>query len=136
MTREEKIRAFAMRLDGMTFEEVAKEFGVTREYIRQICYTPRKHSRRGKDFCCVYPGLKKWMREHQYSVSRLATEIGIQKSSVAWTGKLSGKRNITVKEAKKILAITGLTFEETFGEEVVLGGDSNGCEQQAEGREV
>lgn len=34
MTREQKIEAFAMRIDGYTLEEIAQKFGVTREWIR------------------------------------------------------------------------------------------------------
>lgn len=36
MTREEKIDAFAMRLDGFTYEEIGQKYGMSRERVRQI----------------------------------------------------------------------------------------------------
>lgn len=38
MTREEKIKAFEMRMDGATLQQIGNEFGVTRECIRQVLY--------------------------------------------------------------------------------------------------
>ncbi len=45
MTREEKIEAFTMRLDGETYQEIADKFGVTRQYIHQILGGDRLYPR-------------------------------------------------------------------------------------------
>ena len=36
MTREEKIDAFTMRLDGYTLQEIGDKYGLTKERIRQM----------------------------------------------------------------------------------------------------
>lgn len=35
MTKEQKLQAYAMRLDGCTYQEIANKFGVTRQCIQQ-----------------------------------------------------------------------------------------------------
>ena len=36
MTKEEKIDAFTMRLDGYTLQEIGDKYGLTRERIRKM----------------------------------------------------------------------------------------------------
>lgn len=133
MTREDKIKAYVMCLDGATLQEAADRFGVTREYIRQI-FNPRK--RAPKEFSCIYPWLKNWIIEHGYSCPMFQDACGLPFSYNALLQKCKGMSDFTMREIKMILAFTGMTFEEAFGKEDRPGGESNGCEQQTEGREI
>lgn len=39
MTKEDKINAYAMTLDGYTYQAIANEFGVTKQYITKTSHT-------------------------------------------------------------------------------------------------
>lgn len=124
MTKEDKIKAFAMRLDGKTLQDIADTFCVSRQYISQILNVHDRNKKR--PFACIYPNLKRWMEDHNYTVRRFETEIAPEKNQGLWNYKLRGKVSITIREAQKILALTGLTFEECFAEEIAVGGGSDG----------
>lgn len=123
MTKEEKLKAYEMWLDGKTFTEIGNKFGVTGEAVR-VALTINE--RRKKDFVCIYPGLKKWIIEHNYSVSRFVRELDPSRTQTWIMHKFRSKTDFDVHEVKKVLAFTGLTFEEAFGEEAEPGGDANG----------
>lgn len=123
MTREDKIRAFVMRLDGMTYEEIGNMFGVTGDNVRKSLAEYARQRKGG--FACIFPGIEKWMKEHKYTVSRLGRELNIAPSRTWLANKLNGRTKFSMPEIKKILAFTGMTFEEAFGEEVELGGGSD-----------
>ena len=36
MTRQQKIEAFTMRIDGYSFNQIAEKFGVSRQAVQQI----------------------------------------------------------------------------------------------------
>lgn len=132
MTREEKVKAFEMSLDGATFQEIADAFGVSRQCIEQGL--TRKIWRAPKKFECVFPVLKRWLDEQRLSISRFNKAAKVCKYSDSLRRKLAGDHAFTMHEIKAILAYTGLTFEEAFGVvEDAPGGDTNGSEQQAEG---
>lgn len=133
MTREEIIEMFEMRLDGETLENIAGKYGVTKERVRQLL-TPSQ--RAPKVFVCIYPGLKKWMMDNEYSCPRFINDSGLPVHINTFYSCITGKSTFNINVIKCILAFTGLTFEEAFGEEDIPGGDLNGCEQQAEGRAV
>lgn len=135
MTREEKIKAFEMSLDGATFQEIADTFGVSRQCIEQGL--SRKQWRAPKQFKCVFPALESWLHEQRLSVHRFNGAANVCKHSNSLRLKLAGRFEFTMPEIKTILSYTGMTFEEAFGQvEEAPGGDPNGSEQQAEGSAV
>lgn len=137
MTREEKIKAFEMRLDGMTFQEIGDHFGVTRQCIEGYLKPNRTRKKPYKNFKCIYPGLKKWMLENCVSVMTMHDDLHLYANHPTLYRFMKGKALPTMDVIKKILAYTGLTFEEAFGQvEDAPGGDPNDSEQQAEGSAV
>lgn len=114
MTRDEKIQAFAMRLDGATYQEIGKKFGVSRQRIEQVINKKiQKPSRRfmGKGF--LYPNLIKWMIENEISINELSKGIGLNRSATL-TLKLKGKSDFKKNEIDIILAKTNMNYEECF----------------------
>lgn len=71
MTREEKIEAFTMRLDGETYQEIADKFGVTRQYIHQMLGGDRRSKVALNDRGFIYPNLMKWMIENGVPIYEL-----------------------------------------------------------------
>lgn len=112
MTKEDKVEAFRMRLEGRTLQEIGDRFGVTRAYIHQILTD--EMGRRAFKISCVYPGLEKWMREHEMPPTRLREEMGMFARTERLCSRLDGKTQFKINEIKLILEITGMTFEEAF----------------------
>lgn len=114
MTKEQKIEAYTMLLDGRTMQEVGDRFGVTRQRIQQLF--PHATGREYKHHKCVYPNLAAWLRDRNMSRKKFSELIGASANAVnEW---LRGKYGPNKYYIDKILEVTGLTYEEAFYEEV------------------
>lgn len=108
-----------MRLDGMTFEEIGNHFGVSRYYVREAFKVMSETKSIRVPTGIIYPNLEKWIIENRCGrVNALAREVyeGLPNNISSFYGKLRGKRSICMREIRRILEITGLTFEEAFEE--------------------
>lgn len=65
-------------------------------------------------FACIFPGLKAWMQRNDWNVSRLADEADLFPNTLS--NNLSGNTEMKMYTIRRILEITGLTFEQAFGE--------------------
>jgi predicted transcriptional regulator len=124
MTREDIVRMFEMRIDGATYEEIGKEFGVTRERIRQILEKNIKQPIVPVEQTYIYPGLRNWMLTNGCNANKLRNETNVCKTMTGFYNKLKGRSNFSINEIKTLLSYTGLTFEEAFGTV-----EANACEQ-------
>ena len=115
MTREEVITMFQMRVDGFSLEEIGKRYGVTRERVRQILESAMKSNCRG-NAKCIYKGLKNWMLTTGTSGYKMLKDLKFGYGTSSLYARLSGQKTFGLIEIKAILAYTGLTFEEAFGE--------------------
>lgn len=114
--KESIVQMFEMRLDGFSLEEIGQHFGITRQRVQQILGDkPVKYGRPVSK--CVFPGIVKFLCKHNLSVRQFGTNLGYSGNSLTIYHKLWGINKFTMPEIKKILAYTGMTFEEAFGEE-------------------
>lgn len=118
MTREEKIKAFAMKLDGKTLQEIGDEFGVSKQCIHQLLNRSCKNR---ASSICIYKGLSEILCNNNLSIARFCEQLKLDLSPVSISRKLSGKTDFKISEIKKILQVTGLTFEECFAEKETPG---------------
>lgn len=112
MTKEDKVEAFRMRLEGCTLQEIGNRYGVTRAYIHQVLgcgITGRKYAT-----ACIYPGIARWMSENEMNGCQFNKKLGIFSRSSLLYDRLEGKTQFKVDEIKRILEMTGMTFEEAF----------------------
>ena len=65
-------------------------------------------------FACIYPGLKLWMQRNNWNACRLAQEADLFSNTLS--NNLSGNTEMKMYTIRRILEITGLTFEQAFGE--------------------
>ena len=65
-------------------------------------------------FACIFPGLKACMQRNDWNVSRLADEADLFPNTLS--NNLSGRTEMKMYTIRRILEITGLTFEQAFGE--------------------
>lgn len=111
MTKEQKIEAYTMLLDGNTYADVARHFGVTGQYINRmfphVC--PPKTMDENE---CVYPAILEFMKGRGMTCSALAKKSGVQRNTLRST--LSGRFGPSKETIDKILSATGLTYEVAF----------------------
>ena len=126
MTKEDIVLMFKMRVDGMTLEEIGKEFGVTRQRVQQLLEANTKDPalRKVHGCECIYPALLDWMVTNCVSAYKLRKECGFGKTIDSFYARLRGVRPFDIDEIRKILDYTGMTFEEAFRTV-----ETNVCEQ-------
>lgn len=116
MTKEDKIKAYAMTLDGYTYQAIANEFGVTKQYISSL-YGRKSYNSKLYDEI-IYPNITKWMEENKVTVRSLSIELYSGKlpnsAQTKLSKKLKGERKFTIDDIDKILKITGMKYEEAF----------------------
>lgn len=116
MTKTERLEAYRMRLEGKTMVEIAKKFGVSRQYL----YSTMPCS--GKAVSgCIYPHINEWMLDNDCGCSELADRVKVSYSSLMdfIRGVTQARKNVI----DRLLDVTGMTYEYAFATEV-----SNGAE--------
>ena len=103
----------ADRASGMTFEEIGKKHGVSKQYAHQeICKFVR--AGQGRRFVSTkfrYPTLAHWLNQNSMSVLELSKNTDV---SMATIYRLMRGLTVSLSTVQKILSFTGLTFEELF----------------------
>lgn len=117
MTKQEKLDAYSMRLDGKTLQEIGDKYGLTRERIRQILAESIRPRERSSD-SYRYPGIGKWILDHGETIATLADKAGISRATAYNALSLKSKHpaNLGKESIDKILKATGLTYEAAFAE--------------------
>lgn len=111
MTKEEKIRAYSMLLDGCTLQEAADEVGVSKQRIAQLFPGA---NRRLDDAAnsCIYPNISSWMIRNGLGYAAIARGCNTHTQTVRYA--LTGCKNIRKELIDKILLLTGMSYEEAF----------------------
>ena len=95
---------------GMTQKALAEEYGVSQSLIQKRCGGPYRTYNKNPNV--VYPAIGKYMKDHGLTNRKLALNAGI--NYVALYYVLNGKHEPSKSTIDKILAYTGLTYEEAF----------------------
>ena len=116
MTREEKIDAFTMRLDGYTLQEIGDKYGVTRERIRQMfAQVTTESGISRKNY--IYPNIADWMIENDVTQWLFCKELGCGQATIS--GYLTGRISPSFEFINKVLEITKMPYEVAFSRERV-----------------
>lgn len=110
-----------MRLDGYTLNEIAEKYGVSKQCVQQHLSAlagNQKPRPRGVDEKIIYPNLAKWITENRIAKYELSHMIGLAKNmnTAQINKRLYGESEFSMTEIKKLLEITGKTFEYLFAE--------------------
>lgn len=115
MTKEDKIKAFSMKIDGYTYEEIAREFGVAKQYICSILTSPGKEKTYEK---IIYPRIADWLRKNNLSMTKFAIKLypekTVKNAQSTSSRKMRGKTELNKSDIDRILEVTGMTYEEAF----------------------
>ena len=107
-----------MRVDGFTLQEIADKYGVSEQCIsHKLLSIAKRDNTRPKwfDERVIYPNIAKYMINNRISRHALAKEIGLSNLQCL-TRRLYGELDFSMSEIKKLLEITGQTFEYLFSE--------------------
>jgi hypothetical protein len=108
MTREQKIEAFTMHLDGSSFKSIAGKFGITKQAVEQGLKSTSILGRRRKNE--FYPNVLSWMNHNKVSSLTLAKSLNMANATLS--KKLNGTSDFSLRETLKLMEVTGLSFSE------------------------
>ena len=117
MTKEEKIDAFTMRLNGYTLQEIGDKYGLTRDRIRQMFAAVTNESRISRKNY-IYPNISDWMIDNNVSQYDLCQKLGCQQQTIS--SFLTGKREPTFSFINLILELTKMPYEVAFSKKRVV----------------
>ena len=98
----------ALREQGMTYDAIAKRYGVTRQAVQDSISRHKNRTTYIKPTTVIFPGLRQWMTEHHVRVAELERRTGRHLRQALSAGRISNQSN------ERILAATGLTYEQAF----------------------
>lgn len=98
----------ALRKQGMTYDAIAKECGVTRQAVHDSVSRRKNRTTYIKPTVVIFPGLRQWMAEHHIRVAELERITGKHLRQALKTGHISNQ------SIELVLAVTGLTYEQAF----------------------
>lgn len=99
------------RNKGRSYQEIANEYGVTRQAIHSAIKKNAKSNgwfREESINKVIYPGIRAWMLENRCSIAQLEKRCGVCLRKGLQDGGFT-KRGIDA-----ILAVTGLKYESAF----------------------
>ena len=113
----------SLRDKGFTYDEIGKQCGISKQRVQQIIGKESKGTFRALTADrCIYDGLRKWMNENHITVTELTRRLYGNTSPNNYHStyvRLNGlKKDISKSFIDKVLAITNLTYEEAFKQEV------------------
>lgn len=111
----------ADRAKGLTYNEIAAKYGVSRQRVAQACatYNP-SHFKPYTAEEVAYPNLRQWLNENKVSRTEFARRLGNLPSprcSYHISNWFSGKCSPTKNTIDRMIAVTGLSYEKLFEEE-------------------
>ena len=114
MTKQERLQAFEMRLDGCKWSEIARKLGYTQTTVKQDlqgCVLTKPYQ-----INCPYTAIRRIITDrYDGSIRALADECGITYNAMYYT--LSGKCPVSAQRQKIIANVLGIPPEEAFQRE-------------------
>lgn len=113
------IYAMQHRLDGETLQEIGDALGVTRARVDQMLKP--FHFAETHRLACIYPNIRRYIEVNRITVSEFMLRCGFAPTNAT---KILTGRNLSVKTIARILAATGMTFDEAFATEATEADDA------------
>ena len=116
MTREEKLKACELRIDGYSYEDIGQTLNYHKEtvylFFEKLLHDPALN--KGVEQKIIYPALSQWMRRNRVTISGFVRESGVSRTALQST--LFGLTKPRAKTINNILRVTGLDYETAFRE--------------------
>lgn len=106
------------RASGMTYAEIGKKHGISRQRVGQICGKWNKYCFRViKEDGCIYVNLRNWMNKNSISRSELVRKMGMEPTGETMArirSYLSGTNNPSKVYIDRLIEATGMPYEVLF----------------------
>ena len=105
---------------GMSYKDIAAKYGVSYQCVGDACRKYGVTFRRHSESEVPFPYLRKWLNDNKVTRSDFARMMGLQphnKTCDRITAWISGKHDPSKKSIDRMLAVTGLTYEQFFARE-------------------
>lgn len=112
ITREMKMRIFGAYLDGMCLDEIAAQMKIDEGEVYDALNIHLHKQDKLNHY--AFPNIVRWLIGHGCSQKELAERIDIHYTQL--NGYLCGRRVPSIDNIDKILRVTGMTYEEAFGD--------------------
>ena len=122
MMRNKKADVYRAELQsGMSCKEIAAKHGVSLQAVYAACGGDfRKRFRKYGETECVWTGLRHWLNDNEMSRRNLLRSMGLEYSHCnleRLNQNLRGEKDLRMSFIRKMMEISGMTFEELFGAE-------------------
>jgi hypothetical protein len=113
---DKKARARQLREEGLTYQQIGKALGCSKQYIAQIL-GKQDVSKYRYFHNCIYPNISKWMNANKVSLAEFVRRMGHQ----AISGNLATLRDILTGRVQPrkpyidlMIKVTGMPYEVLF----------------------
>lgn len=101
---------------GMTYEQLAKKYGVSRQRVGQICgkYNKKRFHAVTQERC-KYINLRIWMNEKHVTMCDLIEMMGVAQTgtrAIEFRSKLAGSGELSKLYIGKLMNVTGLGYDD------------------------
>ena len=117
-----KSEIYRMERDkGLKYREIAEKYGVSRQWVASACgkWQPSRFTPYDEK-ACRYENLRKWLNNEKLTRNELLRRLGLEchnKNYKRLLTILSGRCDFRKREIDKLIALTGLTYEQLFAED-------------------
>lgn len=98
----------ACRNTGMTYQQIADRFGVSKQNVH-CCVKKHGGAINVRSDAVVFPGLRRWMEANHVRIAELERRSGVKLRRELRVGRLNSAK------INAVLGATGLSYEEAFG---------------------
>jgi hypothetical protein len=118
--KERAAMMYKLNEEGKSYNEIAAIYGVSKQRVFQILRKgDKRYFRHISDRLVKYTGLRNWMNTNKISFTELVTRVFGYYHTENYNRLFQylNSGHLRLPLIKKILEVTGLTFEECFMEE-------------------
>ena len=117
MTKEQKLEAFRLKLEGCSYDLIAMRLGMTRQNVQQGLVSTLTGTRRKKyrtRIKSIYPAISDWCYAHEITATDLALMLDMNYQSILRS--LHGRRKWRILEVARLTDLTGMSSEQAFAQ--------------------
>lgn len=116
LSDSDRLEAVRMRKDGMSYQEIADRFGVSRQAINALFRDGKRTDQKQKNTHLIkYIGIKKYLETNRISIGKFSKMCRVDNTTM-WRN-ITGQTDMLKRNIDKILLVTGMTYEQAFKED-------------------
>lgn len=116
LSDSDRLEAVRMRKDGMSYQEIADRFGVSRQAINALFRDGKRADQKPKNTHLIkYIGIKKYLEKNRISIGKFSKMCRVDNTTM-WRN-ITGQTDMLKRNIDKILLVTGMTYEQAFKED-------------------